>query len=162
MPPRKKVDVAEPEVVEATDNDGPNWYTRILGPGSTGDDVRIVQGKIGCSLTGIFDKNTEDALAAWLATKGMATIGMVDVDVANALGNAAVKSWWYRRISFRPPFLMEGPDIVYVQERLGLPVTGRYCNETVKRVKGWQTTYGLRPDGDIDQATAERFNSVGT
>lgn len=171
MPARKKVAPApEPQVEVAAPapspapapvNDGPNWYTRIIGPGSEGSDVKIVQGKLGTTLTGIFDTATEIALAQWLHAKGMEDIGMVDLDVANALGNAAAKSWWTRPLSFRPPFLMEGPDVAWVQQRLGIPVTGRYCNETAKRVRGWQSTHGLKPTGDIDQATAERFNAVG-
>lgn len=169
MPPRKAAapKPTAPETpaeipVEAPNNDGPNWYTRILGPGSQGTDVAVVQGKLGITVNSIFDAATEKALDHWLSSKSMEPIGMVDVDVANALGNAAVKSWWYRRIYLRPPFLLEGDDISYVQQRLGIPVTGRFCNETMKRVRGFQTAYGLKPTGDVDQATAERFSAVGS
>lgn len=169
MAPRKKIaPPPEPEVVveeapaaaPAPVNEGPNWYTRILGPGSVGEDVKIVQGKIGTTLTGVFDTTTEVVLNGWLAARAMDQIGMVDLDVACAMGNAAAKSWWTRQIRFTPPFLMEGEDVAWVQQRLGIPVTHRYCNETVKRVKGWQSLHGLKPTGDIDQATAERFNAA--
>lgn len=166
MPPRKKAEPKPPEpeapqAPPAPDNDGPNWYTRILGPGSTGDDVKIVQGKLGTTITGVFDQDTESALNRWLAGKAMDQIGMVDLDVACAMGNAAAKAWWTRRIAFTPPFVMEGADVLYVQQRLGIETSGRYCNETVKRVRGWQSTHGLKPTGEIDQATAERFTSAG-
>lgn len=167
MPPRKAAapkpaPEPEPIPVDPPNNDGPNWYTRIVGPGSEGTDVAVVQGKLGITITGLFDEATGAALDNWLSAKAMDPIGMVDLDVANALGNAAVKSWWFRRLYLRPPFLLEGDDVSFVQQRLGLPVSGRYCNETAKRVKGWQSSYGLRPTGDVDQATAERFNAVGT
>lgn len=164
MPPRKTLaPPPAPEPVEpAPNNDGPNWYTRIIGPGSQGTDVAVVQGKLGITVNSVFDADTEKALDNWLTAKSMEPIGMVDLDVANALGNAAVKSWWYRRLYLRGPFLLEGDDVSHVQQRLGLPVSGRYCNETAKRVKGWQTAYGLKPTGDVDQSTAERFSSVGT
>lgn len=68
-------------------------------------------------------------------------------------------NWWKRPI-LRPANDFERDAVVHVQRILRVPETAEMDDSTVSAIRGLQMLFGLRPNGIIDQDTAEQIERI--
>lgn len=71
-----------------------------------------------------------------------------------------MKPSWYTRRIIVASTAEDHEAITYVQRVLRCKETGELDDETRSHVRGFQTLFALKPNGIIDDATAEQINHV--
>ncbi len=105
----------------------------LLKLGSTGDDVKELQEKLGLTPDGTFGQGTVEAVKKWQAESGLTADGVVGRDT------------WGELFSLRKG--ATGDDVKNLQEGLGLKVDGNFGAGTEEALKKWQATNGFDADG---------------
>ena len=132
-----------------------SWYRRELDLGATGEDVRIVQRRLGAPVTGIYDEDTMAYVRGLQRLKGLPMSGKTDNATADAVGEkarAGMLPEWYSR-----PLHMwdEGDDVRELRLALGFTNgDNRYDPDLELAVRRFQSEHELTPSGRIDEETA--------
>ena len=111
----------------------PAWYYRHLVEDDQGDDVLIVQRKIGAPMTGVLDTTTMSRVRGLQRAHGLPETGEVGGRTAWLIGDkasAGLPPEWFS--AGNPPPGMRDPDAV----------------------RRFQSSVGLQPTGVIDRDTA--------
>lgn len=76
---------------------GPELGYRVLSPGATGDDVRVLQKLLNIAQTSVYDATTVATVKGYQAGAGIPADGVAGPQTLNVIGNAqpAYKSTWY-------------------------------------------------------------------
>lgn len=107
----------------------------LLKIGSSGDDVKELQEKLGLAADGVFGRGTEEAVKKWQKTNCLIADGIVGPDTWGQLFSLKVGS--------------SGDDVKELQAKLGLTADGKFGVGTEQAVKKWQTANGLTADGIV-------------
>lgn len=70
-----------------------------------------------------------------------------------------VPSWYKRVLKVQNP-LMQGHDVLNVQNAVHAKPDGVYGPATAQKVKGWQKTHGLTADGQVGPLTARAMHNA--
>lgn len=70
------------------------------------------------------------------------------------------KPSWYKRRIIQASSPEEHEAVIYVQRVLHCKETGEIDESTQSHIRGFQTLFGLRATGYIDDPTAEQINHV--
>lgn len=155
-------------------------FNNYLSPGSTGPDVTALQniliqeGYLSAAATGYYGSQTEAAVIAFQAARGIDQLGVVGPATRaalNALGGSSGSSSANTAsggdgYQFDNPLDVgsTGQDVTELQQRLttlGLyngPVTGYYGSETQAAVEAFQSEHGLEQLGNVGPATRAALN----
>jgi len=118
----------------------------LLWRGSSGSLVTAAQSKLGVTpATGSFDANTAQATANFQRRAGVPITGAVDAQTWFAIGMGGPVSKVTRKLKKG----MKGKDVKRLQRALGMKKKkrdGRYRKSTVRAVKSWKRSQGLRPN----------------
>lgn len=120
----------------------PHWWYRDLYYGDSGQDVRVVQLKLGAALTGTMDGDTLALIRGFQRSQGLETIGVVDHSTAVSLGEPATYGLvptWYTTGN------MEGLRVaLHVSPWVGL-------DDSIRR---FQSAHGHFPTGELSEQLA--------
>jgi putative chitinase len=105
----------------------------LLKLGSTGDDVKELQEKLGLAPDGTFGQGTVEAVKQWQTANGLTADGVVGRDT------------WGELFALRKG--STGDDVKNLQEGLGLKVDGNFGAGTEEALKKWQAANGFNADG---------------
>lgn len=133
----------------------PAWFHRVLDEGDTGDDVLIVQRKLGVPLTGVMDTTTMARVRGFQRTHGLEETGTMTKKTADKVGDKASKGttpdWYTRKLSEGDV----GQDVSALRIALGQPnLPVHYDNALADAVRRFQSSVGIKPNGTFDKATA--------
>ena len=116
--------------------------------GDSDDDVTQIQTALGVATDGEFGAATVKAVKAWQSAQGMKADGMVGPDMLLALGLTDL-------------VLLENGDegdlVRRVQELVGVEADGEYGDATMKAVRAYQKSNGLKADGIAGRKTLDRM-----
>jgi peptidoglycan hydrolase-like protein with peptidoglycan-binding domain len=133
------------------------WFQRTIFSGDFGEDVRVVQRKLGMEPTGWYDNSTRERVIGMARKNGIETNGEVNADVAGALGESEANAsglapqWFERELSKGD----EGKDVAWLRGRLGLDrESGVFDEETADGVRRFQSYHRLTPTGRVDEFLA--------
>lgn len=132
----------------------PTWFTHPLDEGDEGDDVAIVQRKLGAPMSGVMDLTTMALIRGYQRAHGLEQTGMVDALTAEHLGekaSAGTPPRW-----FRGPLALgsQGLDVGALALTLGLPLTPTFDATLTVAVRRFQASVGLPKTGELDLETA--------
>lgn len=137
------------------DEPTPVWWYRVTDFGDTGDDVLIVQRKLGVPMTGVMDTNTTARVRGFQKQHGLEETGTMTKKTAKKVGDKASKGttpdWWRR-----PLFTGDnGPDVAALRIALKQPNLPAYFDTALSdAVRRFQAGVGIKPTGEVDRATA--------
>lgn len=139
----------------------PLWYKHPLHLGDSGPDVRVLRRKLGLDPAGPYDRTAMAIVKGKAKIMGIETDGVVDADMASAIGPAADEEikpdWFHREIRH---FDM-GPDVQVLNRLLGLdPGDDRYREETEKAVLRMQSALGAPLTGVVDDFLAKHLGQA--
>jgi len=117
----------------------------LLRIGSSGDDVKELQERLGLTADGKFGPGTEAAVKKWQEANGLAVDGVVSPDTWGELSALRVGS--------------SGEEVKDLQEKLGITADGKFGPGTEKAVKEWQQKNGLTADGVVRPDTWNKLFS---
>lgn len=134
----------------------PRWWRRDITLGDEGDDVLIVQRKLGAPMTGAYDDETAARVRGVQKTMGRKKQdGVVDAATAEELGekaDAGQAPEWYEK-DCGPG--CSGPCVAKVRILLGQPNLPVYFDKDLEAaVRRFQSANGLELTGVVDAATA--------
>lgn len=118
--------------------------------------MAIVQRKVGAMPTGIFDEETAARVRGVQLVRRKRATGVVDAGTAEALGESprVVPEWFIRRLEL----WFEGPDVLALRARLGLPTNdNRYTPDVEAAVRRYQSEHGLALNGLVDEEMARHI-----
>lgn len=128
----------------------PSWFTRELGPGDSGDDVRVVQRRIGLPATGIYDETTERSVRGLQRKEGLPMTGNVDRKTASRVGErkrkGQVPEWFTRDLALGD----HGDDVAELNALLGLSPLHRFEPDLEAAILREQSARGLALTGVAD------------
>ena len=133
----------------------PAWFTRELVEGDGGDDVLIVQRKLGAPMTGVMDTTTTARVRGFQRKHGLEETGTVTKRTAKKVGDKASKGtapdWFDHAMSEG----CAGEDVAALRLALGQPnLPVYYDNSLADAVRRFQAEVGLKPTGVCDEVTA--------
>lgn len=130
----------------------PTWWTRELGSGDSGDDVRVVQRRLGIAVTGIYDEPTERSVRGLQRKEGLPMSGKVDGKTASKVGErkrqGKAPEWFTRDLALGD----HGDDVAELNVLLGLPRLHRFEPDLEAAVLREQSARGLELTGVADAA----------
>ncbi|TAK69115.1 MAG: SpoIID/LytB domain-containing protein [Actinomycetota bacterium] len=126
----------------------------VLASGSTGDAVRVLQARLGVSVTGTFASKTKAAVKKAQRAHGLKRTGVVDAATWKALG---ITRWPAVVVGAAPPGLKQGdagPVVSLLQKKLKVkPRSGWFGPTTTAKVKAFQRSHKLKATGKVTKAT---------
>lgn len=134
----------------------PRWYTRPLTLGDRGEDVAIVQRKVGAPVTGVYDEETAARIRGVQMSNDFEPSEYLEEEVAELLGESAtqglVPEWYAGELNLND----HSPAVCAVRCRLGVPNKqhDRYDADVEAAVRRFQSGHGLPVTGVVDEATA--------
>ena len=143
-------------------DEAPAWFWRILLPGDSGPDVKIVQRKLGAPITGFMDNQTAAFVRGFQKKHNLEENGFVTKKTAAKLGEKASKGqapeWFHHPLE-------AGDSCEHVElarEAFGLPLLPAFVDDTLTdAVRRFQASRkGLKTTGKIDKATAVAMADV--
>lgn len=133
----------------------PSWYRREIVEGDTGDDVLIVQRKLGVPMTGEWDQPTTTRVRGFQKKHHLEETGTMTKKTAEKVGDKASKGQppeWYDR-ELGPDD--DGEDVTALRLALGQPnLPVHYDVSLADAVRRFQAGAGIRPTGRVDRVTA--------
>lgn len=119
-------------------------------------NIKLIQQQLGINQTGIYDENTINKVKEFQKKNNLGQDGKV--------GQATWKELFSKTVTetSTPPTFpeilfvkgMEGENIKKIQQRLGIPVTGKFDDKTEQTVKNIQIANDLQPvDGKVGKPT---------
>ena len=132
----------------------PAWFTRELADGDEGDDVLIVQRKLGIPMTGVYDQNTQTRVRGFQKKHGLEETGTMTKKTARKVGDKASKGsapeWFERDLSEGDT----GLDVDALRIAIGQPnLPDYYDNGLADAVRRFQAEVGIKPTGKADKKT---------
>ena len=135
------------------------WKDTVLGIGSRGVAVRVLQRALGgVAVDGVFDTVTRDKVLVLQRTAGLEQTGVVGGAEWDALEARHHPFTGDRATVLRPGDT--GPRVAVVQRLLHVPVTGVYDEVTRQAVKAAQGRAGLASTGVIASRTWSMFDTL--
>lgn len=133
----------------------PAWFVRVIVEGDEGDDVLIVQRKLGAPMTGVYDQNTMARVRGLQKRHGLEESGMTNEDTAGVVGEkeskGQVPEWYTRSLSEGA----SGKDVAALRIALKQPNLPDYFDKDLgAAVRRFQSAVGLKPTGKVSRATA--------
>ena len=133
----------------------PAWFVRELVEGDTGDDVLIVQRKLGVPMTGVMDLTTQSRIRGFQKQHGLQETGTMNDETAGQVGDKASKDlppeWYTRPLSDGD----SGKDVAALRIALGQPNLPDYFDKALgDAVRRFQSSVGLKPTGKVTKSTA--------
>ena len=133
----------------------PVWWHRDILPGDEGDDVLIVQRKLGLEPTGVMDDRTTARVRGLQRKHGLEESGIVSKKEAAELGEkeskGSVPDWYHRSLSEGD----DGPDVTALRQALRAPLKPTFFDpQLADAVRRFQSSVGLKPTGKLSKATA--------
>lgn len=133
----------------------PAWFTRELVEGDEGDDVLIVQRKLGAFPTGVMDQQTMTRIRGFQKKHGLEETGTMTKKTAAKAGEKAAKGqtpdWYERALSEGDT----GDDVLSLRHAVGQPDLPNYYDNTLAdAVRRFQSEVGIKPTGKLDKSTA--------
>ena len=130
------------------------WFRRELDQGDEGPDVELVQRKLRCFRSGVYDLETASRVRALQKRLGAPVTGILDRDTAEALGESPVAgqtpSWYVRAL-----FLDDcGDDVAELRRMLGLSPSACFDEEVDQAVRRFQSSLAVTPNGVVDVTVA--------
>jgi peptidoglycan hydrolase-like protein with peptidoglycan-binding domain len=120
--------------------------SKLYRIGSTGDDVKKIQQKLGLKSDGIFGENTRIAVTNFQRSNGLKSDGIVGPNTWNLLfKNVSTKNLY--------SFGSTGDDVKKIQQKLGLKPDGIFGENTRIAVTNFQRSNGLKSDGIVGPNT---------
>lgn len=133
----------------------PLWWHREITEGDEGDDVRIVQRKLGVPETGVYDHTTAARVRGYQKQHGLEETGTVTKKTAKKAGDKATKGQtpaWYTRDLDE---LDTGTDVKALRDALHVPLLPDYYDhDLADAVRRFQSSVGIKPTGKLDRETA--------
>ena len=133
----------------------PSWFVREILEGDTGDDVLIVQRKLGVPMTGVMDTTTTTRVRGFQKTHALEETGTMTKKTAAKVGEKASKgqtpAWYTREIAVGDV----GQDVAALRIAMrqpNLPVD--YDEPLADAVRRFQSEAGVKPTGTLDHKTA--------
>jgi peptidoglycan hydrolase-like protein with peptidoglycan-binding domain len=131
----------------------PAWYRRVLSEGDVGDDVAIIQRKLGLVPTGRYDNQLAQTIRGVQRMAKRKETGVVDADTAKDLGESVVTDlmprWFHRPLALGTV----GDDVAAVNRRLFVHPKGKYENrftpDTEAAVRRLQSGNDLPTTGQV-------------
>ena len=137
----------------------PSWWRRELQYGDTGPDVEVVQRKLRCWTSGVYDVETQARVRAVQKRVGRPMTGSLDRETAEALGELATASlrpaWYKSEIGHGA----RGADVAELRRMLGLREGNFYDQEAEEAVRRFQSSLRIWPDGICDLTVAIALGS---
>ena len=133
----------------------PAWFSRPLDEGDRGDDVLIVQRKLGVPMSGVYDHTTTTRVRGFQKKHALEETGTVTKKTAKKIGDKASKGqtpeWYTRPLSEGD----DGVDVKGLRDALHQPLLPDYYdNSLADAVRRFQAEVGLKPTGEVDEQTA--------
>lgn len=133
----------------------PAWWTRELDEDDRGDDVLIVQRKLGVPLTGVMDTTTMARIRGFQRKHGLQETGTMTKKTAAKVGDKASRGsapeWFVRDLSEGDT----GLDVSALRIAIGQPNLPDYFdNNLADAVRRFQSSVKIKPSGKVDKATA--------
>lgn len=133
----------------------PAWFVRDLVEGDDGDDVLIVQRKLGAPMTGVMDQTTMARVRGFQRQHGLQETGMVKKKTAERIGEKASvgqKPAWFKRELGAGD---SGVDVKELRVALKQPLLPDYFDSALEdAVRRFQASLGAKPTGRFDDDTA--------
>lgn len=138
----------------------PLWYKREITLGAMGPDVRVVRRKLGFEENGPYDRAVQAKVMGVARKAKIGTLGEVNEDVAEELGEAAdsnqAPSWWSRADDYEYQLWDEGEDVRALNKALGFTDgDNRFHPEHEAAVRRLQSAKGLVLTGRVNQDLAK-------
>jgi peptidoglycan hydrolase-like protein with peptidoglycan-binding domain len=132
----------------------PAWWSRELIDGEAGDDVLIVQRKLGVPMTGVYDHDTQTRVRGFQKKNGLEETGTMTKKTAAKVGDKASKGsapeWFERDLSEGDT----GLDVSALRIAIGQPnLPDYYDNNLADAVRRFQAEVGIKPTGKADKKT---------
>lgn len=133
----------------------PAWYHREIVEGDTGDDVLIVQRKLGAPMTGVWDQPTMTRVRGFQKKHTLEETGTMTKKTAAKVGDKASKGsapeWFERDLEEGDT----GLDVSALRIAVGQPnLPDYYDNALADAVRRFQASVGVKPTGKVNKATA--------
>ena len=133
----------------------PAWFTRELDEGDRGEDVLIVQRKLGAPMTGVMDASTMARIRGFQKKHGLEETGTMTKKTARKVGDKASKGqapeWFDHEMSEG----CAGEDVSALRIALGQPNLPDYFdNSLADAVRRFQAEVGIKPTGVVNKTTA--------
>ena len=103
-------------------------------------------------------------LTKWVADRGWeATCAPQRPEKAPSTPSKPLSSpaWYKRTLQVQNP-LLQGQDVINVQNAVKAQPDGKYGPATAQKVRGWQKLHGLTPDGVVGPKTAKAMSDAHT
>ena len=134
------------------------WFKRVVLPGMTGPDVRVIRRKFGLVPDGPYDRTTQELVRGMARKRKVETDGEVNEDVAKELGPAADENEapdWYERDLQQ---FDAGEDVRKLNSIFGIN-DDRFREDTEAAIKRLQSSLGFDPHGKVDLDLARRIGN---
>lgn len=133
----------------------PLWWHREIVEGDTGDDVLIVQRKLGVPMTGVYDHATATRVRGYQKQHALEETGTVTKKTAKKAGDKATKgqppAWFERPLADGD----SGTDVKALRDALHQPLLPDYYDhDLADAVRRFQSDAGVKPTGEFDLETA--------
>lgn len=154
-PKPPKPDRGRPAWPPGRDPATPVWWYREIWPGDEGDDVLIIQRKLGCEMTGVMDDRTIVRIRGLQRKHGLEESGIVSKDTADKLGEKESKGrepeWFTRSLEVGD----DGEDVTALRKALRAPLKPTFFDHHLEQaVRRFQSSVGLKPTGKVTKRTA--------
>lgn len=131
----------------------------VLQLGSTGDQVKQVQARLGVSQTGYFGVLTAAAVTNFQRSNGIAANGVVAAATWSKLFGSSAKATSSKRPTLR--LGSTGPAVTDLQRRLPMPtVTGYFGSMTDAYVRALQKKAKLKANGIVGKKTWKKVGKI--
>ncbi len=148
----------EPDELEELYQGESRRMLRYIRPMMRGEDVQIVQQKVGAVVDGIFGPETAERVQAFQQREGLMVDGIVGPQTWRALDRvqSSAGARYERLLSLQTPYV-RGDDVKRVQRALNISVDGLYGPITEREVRNFQRREGIVIDGIVGPRTWQRL-----